>query len=147
MPPFPRNVRVFGIQRRGRADGRQHGCRMRTLHRHACQQRGDVFQRHIVGDNVFIQMAEDALASFGLGIQQEPVFQAEQVDVGQDVPLRVQKEGVASGAWGKLLHMVGSHGVQQAGAVVAGGVDAPAGGEVEPGCGVAQRVISGRHVP
>ena len=80
----------------------------------------DILERDIVGDDVFVQVMEDALARFRLGIQQEPVFEAEHVDVGLDVPLRVQEEGVASGAGGKSRHMVGGHGVQQAGAVVPG---------------------------
>ena len=84
----PQDVRVFGIGRR-RADGCEHGGGMRAFHRHARQRRGDVFERDIVGDDVFVQMAEDALARFSLGIQQETVFEAEQVDVGLDVSLRV----------------------------------------------------------
>ena len=130
----PRLVRVFGI-RHGRANGRERGGGMRAFHRYRGHPLGDVLERDIVGDDVFVQVMEDALARFRLGIQQEPVFEAEQVHVGLDVPLRVQEEGVASGAGGKLLHMVGGHGVQQAGAVVPSRVDAPARGEVEPGRG------------
>ena len=130
----PLRVRVFGI-RYGRANGREHGGGLRAFHRHRGHRLCDIFERDIVGDDVFVQVTEDALARLRFGIQQEPVFETEQVDIGLDVPLGVQEKGVASGARRKLLHMVGGHGVQQAGAVVPSGIYAPARGEVQPCCG------------
>jgi hypothetical protein len=80
-------------------------------------------------------MAEDALARFGLGIKQEAIFQTQQIDVSQDVSLRVQEEGVASRAGRELLDVIGGHGVQKAGAVVAADINAAASGVIQPGGG------------
>ena len=132
--PIPGSVGVIGIRDR-RANGRQNVRGMRAFDRQAGKRFARVLERHVVGDDVFVQVAVDQFASFGLGIQQETVIEAEQVDVGQYVALRIQEKGVASHAGLKLLHVVGGHGMQQAGAIRSGRVNAPARRKIQPGSG------------
>src|SRR5579862_7121885 len=128
-------VRILYVRRR-RAKRCQHGGGLRTLDGDTSQRTGDIFECNIVGDDVLIHVLEDAVAGLRLRVEQETIRQAKQVHVRQDVALRVQKESVATGTRSQLLDVVGGNGVQQAGAVLAGGVDAAARGEVEPGRGV-----------
>ena len=94
-------MRVVRLGRR-RANRRQHIASPWTLHRHTSQRRADILQRDIVGDDVFIQVRQDALASLRFGVQQEAVLETQQIDIGLDMTLRLQKKGVASRTRRKL---------------------------------------------
>ena len=50
--------------------------------------RRGIFQRHIVGDDVFVQVLVERFARFGLGIEEEMVRAAENIHVGQNAALR-----------------------------------------------------------
>ena len=92
----------------------------------------DIFQFHLVGDDVALDELRHFLAQLGLGIDQEAVFQAQEADVGLDASLRVQQEGVAAGPRCHLLYVVAADVVQQADAIAAACLDASALGEIHP---------------
>src|SRR5580700_10033964 len=70
------------------------------------------------------------------------IFQAKQVDVTEDPPLRIQEERVASLAGFQLLHLVRGHGMQKPGTVLADNTDLAASRQIEPGRMLAERYIS-----
>ena len=78
-----------------------------------------VLERDVIGDDEFIQVLVNPLANFRLHIEQDAVGQDEKIDIGENTPLRIQKERVAALAGLQLLDMVGRHGVQQPYAILA----------------------------
>jgi hypothetical protein len=99
----------------------------------------------VVGDDVALQVLEATAPGLGLGIEQKVVVAAEQVEVGENAALRVEEKRIAAPARLELKHMIGKHGVEPAGAVLAGGAKAAAGGEVEPGSALAEGLVSNVH--
>ena len=88
---------------------------------------GHAIVHHVIGDDEPVQMLEDGQASFGLGIEQKMVREAEDNGVGLNTALGVQEESVEPLAWLQALHMIGGHGVEQPCAVFARDFDAAAG--------------------
>ena len=80
----------------------------------------------------------------GLGIEQEMILEAQQVHVRQDAALSVQEEGIATFAGLERLHLIGGHGVQQPRAVVPGGANLAAAGQIQPSRIFPQSGIAGR---
>ena len=77
----------------------------------------------------------ELLARFRFRIEQDVIFEAEDIGVRLDTSLRIQKERVATSARRQLLHVISAHGVQQARAVLASDTDFATAGEIQP-CGV-----------
>ena len=50
--------------------------------------RGDVLEFHLVGDDVALDVQLDLFAELGLGIDQEMIVEAEEIQVGLDAALR-----------------------------------------------------------
>ncbi len=91
----------------------------------------DVGERHIVGDDVAIQMLEDGPPRFRIGVEKEVVFETKQDCIGQNTSLGVQEKYIDPVAGFHLFHVVRGHGVQQAASVFTGYADPAASGEVE----------------
>jgi len=89
-----------------------------TFQRGATNDLCDVFQRHVIGDDVAVEMLEDLVMGFGLGIDEEVIGEAEEVGIGENFSLRVQKE-TCNGLplAGEIVHVIGGHGVEQTGRV------------------------------
>jgi hypothetical protein len=79
-------------------------------------------------------MLINELARFRFDVQQKVGGAAKNIDIGQNAALRVQKKRVASLPGLKLLDVIGEHGMQQAGSIVAGGDKFAARREIQP-CG------------
>ncbi len=106
---------------------------------------GDVFQFHLVGDDVALDVLLDFLAQLGFGIDQEVIGQAEELDIGLDAPLRAKQESVVAHPRGHLLHFIARNVVQQPRTVAAACDNAAARGEIHPCRTVAQRFITLGH--
>ncbi len=79
----------------------------------------DVFQGHVVGNDVVVQMVIERLAGFRRRVQKKVIFEAKHEGVGQNAPMGVQEEDIDSVAGLHLLHMIGGHGVEEARAILA----------------------------
>jgi hypothetical protein len=106
--------------------------RRRTFHADGSDTLGDVFQLHLVGDDVAADELVDLLAQLRLGIDQEMIGQAQQLQIGLDAALRVQEEGVAGVAGNHFLDFVAGDGVQQPRAIAPAGHNAAAPVEIQP---------------
>ena len=73
----------------GAAVRERQGLRQRAFHANGRRLAGDIFQLHLVGDNVAANELLDLFAEVGLGIDQEVVREREQVKVRLDAALRV----------------------------------------------------------
>lgn len=104
---------------------------------------GNVFEGDVVGNDVFVEVGEDGLALGGFDVEEKVLGLGEDGDVGQDAALGGEEEGVAALAGFELLDVVGGHGVEEAFAVLAMGLDAAAAGEFEEGGGFEEGVRHG----
>jgi hypothetical protein len=137
-------MRVVG---RGHGSGQsaQHRLRLRAFDRDHRHPAGGVVQRHIVGDDVLIDVNAQFLPRLRLGIDEKAVRQAEQVGIGLNFALRVEEEGVAPFARLEPLDMVRADGVQQSGAILARSQNFAAPGEIRPRGRIVQSLVAGGH--
>jgi hypothetical protein len=75
---------------------------------------GEVFERHVVGDNELVEMGEQEGVGGGFGVDEKVGAALEDVSVGLDAALGGEEESVATLAVGEALDVVRAHGVQQA---------------------------------
>ncbi len=73
-------------------------------------------------------MLEDLLACFRLRVQQQVILEAKQVGVAQDAALGIEEKCVTTLARPQVLDLIRSHGVEQAGAVLATDAQSSAAG-------------------
>ncbi len=124
------HVREAMMRRGEPALRRDFGC-LRALKSQRKRFVRDVCERHIVGDDVAIQMLENRPPRFRIGVEKEVIFETKQDRIGQNASLGVQEKYIDPVARLHLLHMVRGHGVQQARSVFAGYADSAAPGEIE----------------
>src|ERR1700722_17621958 len=100
------------MMRRGESALRRYfGCLWALKPQRKCLVR-NIRERHIVGDDVAIQMLEDGPPRFRIGIEKEVVLETKQDRVGQNASLGVQEKYIDPIARFHLLHMVRRHGMQ-----------------------------------
>lgn len=87
---------------------------------------GLVREGDVVGDDELVEMGEDEVAAVGFDVEEEGVRGGEDVDVGEDAAVSVEKKRIAALAGGELLDMIRGHGVEEALAILAAGADAAA---------------------
>ena len=84
------------MRRNRRAQRRQNRRRARTFQPDRRRRRRHIFQLHLVGDDVALDVQEHLLAQLRLRIEQEVIVETEEAEVGLNPPLRTQQEGVAT---------------------------------------------------
>ena len=133
------------LRNRG-AQGAKKSRGLRAFQRNGKGPFGRVLQRGIVRDDEFVEMLVERLSRLGLCIEQQAIVETVQIYVAQDASLSVQKKGVHAASRRKLLHVIGRHGVQQSGAIVAGYIDSSTMGNIENRRAAPQGVIPIAHI-
>ena len=121
------------MMRRGQSASRRKFNRPGTLNPHAERLVRHVFERYIVGDDVTIQMLEERLTRPRLRVEKKVVLEAENICIGENASLRVQKKNVDAVPCLHLLHVIGCHGMQKTGPILSGDANPAAMGKVEQG--------------
>ena len=134
-----------GLGGDGRAERFEHLLRVRTFEADRGKRIGDVFEFHLIGDDVAADVPGDLLAQFRFGIDQEVVVETEEGEVCLDSALGAEEEGVGAASGRHFLNFVGREVVEEAGAVAAAGEDAGARREIEERGGIVEGVVTGRH--
>src|SRR5581483_6622030 len=86
----------------------------------------DVIQRHVIRDDVAIQMLAQALARSGAGVEKKVIFEAENERIRENPALSIQEKAIYALAGLHALNVVGAHGVQQPRPVLSGNAYSPA---------------------
>ncbi|MEZ5362414.1 MAG: hypothetical protein R2748_08775 [Bryobacterales bacterium] len=106
---------------------------------------GDVFERHVIHDDVAVEVIQQGLASLRAGFDQDIVRENVDAAVGLDTPLRAQEKRLGSMTGLDRLDGIRGQRVQQAQAVFAGGADARPCADVEQSRAVAQGLVTVGH--
>ncbi len=104
--------------------------------------RGEVFERHVVGDDELVEVSEEKGVGGCLGVDEEAGAALEDVCIGLDAALGTQEEGIATLAVVEALDVIRAHGVEQSRVILAVGEDAAAGTRVTPGGGGAEGLVA-----
>src|SRR5262249_24372929 len=124
----------------------QGGSSVRTFNGDRSKPVGYVFKCHVVGDDVPFQVLEHLSSRFLLSVEQKMIFKTQNIGIGENTSLRVQKESVTALTRLELLDVISRHRMQQARAIFARHPNLPALGQTDPGGAFAKRPIARRQL-
>jgi hydroxyacylglutathione hydrolase len=92
-----------------------HNCSgLRTFQRQRAVARRLIRQRNVIHDDVFVEPLDQPLANHGVRNAKEPVRKRIRLDLGENVPLRIQQQRNVAVAYAKVFNVVRQDGVQVA---------------------------------
>lgn len=83
----------------------------------------EILEGDIVGDDVLVDVLVELCPGGAFGVDQDAVFEHENVGVGEYAALGIEEEGIRALTWGELLDVVRAHGMHQAHTILAGEPD------------------------